>query len=310
MLKKPKLTLELKGILSKRMMKFTGDGTKKMSALKPAFEVSMATLFVGFTMASMWNLTYLPCHAQSILPARQDAAGGGNPFEGLGRPDDPNPSRIGQYAQATPQSTPAELQALSPNDPTAPPPPPPLDSSAASIQPAPLSTDPNTAQTNPLGGLGLPAGLGLPGLGQPGASGQPNALPGVINSLGAGQVPQGTVFGTTNDPGLLTSPDGLTPPPPPISAVSAPPAPVEHTPMRQALGLTNLRRYTDSIAKLKELEAKQPNDPQVHYLLGVNYVLTRRYAEARSEYQLVERLAKGTPLAERAAEGLRKISQR
>ncbi|MCW5824781.1 MAG: tetratricopeptide repeat protein [Cyanobacteria bacterium TGS_CYA1] len=33
------------------------------------------------------------CLAQSILPARPEAPGGGNPLEGLGRPDDPNPSR-------------------------------------------------------------------------------------------------------------------------------------------------------------------------------------------------------------------------
>jgi len=31
--------------------------------------------------------------AQSILPARPEAPGGGNPLEGLGRSDDPNPSR-------------------------------------------------------------------------------------------------------------------------------------------------------------------------------------------------------------------------
>lgn len=35
-----------------------------------------------------------PCFAQSILPARPEAPGGGNPLEGLGRPDDPNPSRV------------------------------------------------------------------------------------------------------------------------------------------------------------------------------------------------------------------------
>lgn len=42
--------------------------------------------FLG-SIQSQWAL------AQSILPARPEAPGGGNPLEGLGRPDDPNPSR-------------------------------------------------------------------------------------------------------------------------------------------------------------------------------------------------------------------------
>ncbi len=296
----------------------------------------------------------IPCTAQSILPAREDASGGGNPFEGLGRPDDPNPSRIGDYlpgtatrvptqpqtprvptqtgtpSTSTPsqtpssyapqapnsyaqpqnssyaqqtaqaQTTPAELQALTPNDPSAPPPPPPLDSSAGSI--APMSSTDSSAQP---GALGLPTGLGIPG-----GLGQPSALPGVINSLQSGQTPQGTIFGTNSDPGLLSKPDEMMPPPPPLTANSPPPSPTENTPLKQALGLTNLRKYHESIAKLKELDARQPNDPQIHYLLGVNYVLLRRYAEARSEYQLVERLAKGTALAQRATDGIRKISNK
>lgn len=36
-------------------------------------------------------------NAQSILPPRPEAVNGGNPFEGLGRPDDPNPSRVGDF---------------------------------------------------------------------------------------------------------------------------------------------------------------------------------------------------------------------
>ncbi len=36
--------------------------------------------------------------AQSILPPRPEAIGGGNPLEGLGRADDPNPSRAGDFA--------------------------------------------------------------------------------------------------------------------------------------------------------------------------------------------------------------------
>lgn len=35
--------------------------------------------------------------AQSIIPPADDAVGGGNPLQGLGRPDDPGPSRVEDY---------------------------------------------------------------------------------------------------------------------------------------------------------------------------------------------------------------------
>lgn len=42
-----------------------------------------------------------PLSAQNILPPRPEAIGGGNPFEGLGRPDDPNPSRRDEFENKT-----------------------------------------------------------------------------------------------------------------------------------------------------------------------------------------------------------------
>ncbi|MDQ5963886.1 MAG: hypothetical protein QG625_40 [Cyanobacteriota bacterium erpe_2018_sw_39hr_WHONDRS-SW48-000098_B_bin.30] len=58
----------------------------KVSALSTAL-LLMACLLPPFALAQN-------SLAQSILPPRPEAIGGGNPFEGLGRPDDPNPSRI------------------------------------------------------------------------------------------------------------------------------------------------------------------------------------------------------------------------
>lgn len=48
---------------------------------------TLAASFGGITAAS----------GQDIIPAHPDAPGGGNPFQGLGRPDDPAPSRIQDY---------------------------------------------------------------------------------------------------------------------------------------------------------------------------------------------------------------------
>lgn len=39
-----------------------------------------------------------PASGQSILPAHPDSKGGGNPLQGLGRPDDPYPSRYADFA--------------------------------------------------------------------------------------------------------------------------------------------------------------------------------------------------------------------
>lgn len=53
-------------------------------------------------------------HEPLILPPREDAIGGGNPFEGLGRPDDPNPSRAEKYQTQTPAAETETAPAASP----------------------------------------------------------------------------------------------------------------------------------------------------------------------------------------------------
>ncbi len=59
------------------------------------FQMSYVNISVSLLLAAVLDLLPAPAVlAQSILPARPEAIGGGNPFEGLGRPDDPNPSRV------------------------------------------------------------------------------------------------------------------------------------------------------------------------------------------------------------------------
>ncbi len=53
-----------------------------------------ATGMVWAVLLQLQGTLSLDASAQSILPARPEAPGGGNPFEGLGRKDDPNPSRV------------------------------------------------------------------------------------------------------------------------------------------------------------------------------------------------------------------------
>lgn len=56
--------------------------------------MSFARISASLILALALDLSpVLSVCGQSILPARPEAKGGGNPFEGLGRPDDPNPSR-------------------------------------------------------------------------------------------------------------------------------------------------------------------------------------------------------------------------
>ena len=51
--------------------------------------------------------------AQSILPPAPDAVGGGNPFQGLGRTDDPSPSRIPDSSSSQSPSSTADDQSIS-----------------------------------------------------------------------------------------------------------------------------------------------------------------------------------------------------
>ncbi len=60
-----------------------------MLYVKIFVKLSLAVAFV----ALLHPVFTLDACAQSILPARPEAPGGGNPLEGLGRIDDPNPSR-------------------------------------------------------------------------------------------------------------------------------------------------------------------------------------------------------------------------
>lgn len=64
---------------------------------------------------SLWQEPVLSqIHEPLILPPREDAIGGGNPFEGLGRPDDPNPSRAEKYQTQTPAAEAETAPATSP----------------------------------------------------------------------------------------------------------------------------------------------------------------------------------------------------
>ena len=67
------------------------DGTKRVAQ----FLVVVAAGFI-FTPAA---------DAQSILPPAQGSIGGGNPLQGLGRPDDPSPSRYKDFAKTNLQDT-------------------------------------------------------------------------------------------------------------------------------------------------------------------------------------------------------------
>ncbi len=68
-------------------------------SLKPSLPTSRTAvlcLSVGVCLGAYSQLSQA-ARAQSILPPRPEAIGGGNPFEGLGRPDDPNPSRVSDF---------------------------------------------------------------------------------------------------------------------------------------------------------------------------------------------------------------------
>lgn len=59
---------------------------------RQTIRLRLSTCMLGYSLSIACQ-----ANAQSILPPRPEAVNGGNPFEGLGRPDDPNPSRVGDF---------------------------------------------------------------------------------------------------------------------------------------------------------------------------------------------------------------------
>ncbi len=219
-------------------------------------------------------------NAQSILPPRPDAIDGGNPLEGLGRPDDPNPSRVGDFPELN------TTQAASAAD-AAPPDP--------NLSPN-LSPDPNSA---PAAGIGD----------TPGAAEALQKAQQLAKEEGTG----GTT-GTT-DPDVAQKPGLLDPETTNRPAASKNEASfftvVADSPIRTTLVDIREGRYEAALKQLKTLYERNPSAIELQYLMAVSSVMLRRNPEAIEHYRRVldDRLAP-LRLKQLAQKGLDKIQPR
>lgn len=215
-------------------------------------------------------------NAQSILPPRPEAVNGGNPFEGLGRPDDPNPSRVGDFPDLN--TTPASAADAAPQDPN-------LSPNA--------SPDPNS---------GPAAGIG--------------DTPGAAEALQkAQQLAKEEGTAGTPDADAATQKNSLLDQDTANKAAGKNEASfftvVPDSPIRTTLVDIREGRYEAALKQLKTMYERNPSAIELQYLMAVSAVMLRRNPEAIEHYRRVldDRLAP-MRLRQLAQKGLDKIQPR
>ncbi|MBP9089680.1 hypothetical protein KBI23_01540 [bacterium] len=209
-----------------------------------------------------------------ILPPRQDAIGGGNPFEGLGRPDDPNSSRVGDFPE--------------------------LNTSASASAPSSADAapqDPNSNQPNTSDGIGDTPGAAEALL----KSQQLAKEEGTANTANAADP-----NADPQKPGIL-DPDSTNKPEANKNEASFFTV-VADSPIRTTLVDIREGRYEAALKQLKTMYERNPAAIELQYLMAVSAVMLRRNPEAVEHYRRVldDRLAP-LRLKQLAQKGLDKI---
>jgi len=223
----------------------------------------------------------------TIIPPHPDAIDGGNPFQGLGRPDDTGPSRWQQYikpdgtsvSNATDQTTPSAVAAPTGDQ---------TGSVAPSSENKPIDTVPKLNSESP---SELTNEAGLTKENSP------------KESLAKEGLPKEELPKENSKESVLEKKEEAK------KEEGLQPAKIEKdSPTRRALHALQTGHYEEALTKLRVLSAQNANDAQVHYLLAVTNVMLRRFQEASTQYKLAVKLAgPGSNLAELAQEGLRKL---
>ncbi|MBX9939050.1 MAG: hypothetical protein K2Y32_07330 [Candidatus Obscuribacterales bacterium] len=272
---------------------------------------------------------------QDIIPAHPDAPGGGNPFQGLGRPDDPAPSRIQDYLPKSISDTimqavqKGDLSSL--ND---------LNGKSSSLLESPsgtgLSSDPSQPSTpldqtgtlppsdaspSPLDtppGAALNADPSLNGsfVSAPGAGGRaqeqiPPAAPSGLFSTGFGGGGAGLALPDSAPPNSNADqePDAGPQAKPTNSngqaslSLRRPPDPM----VKEALREIKQGRYRSALDHLDNLSKLYPQAPELDYLKGIASVMNHDFAQAKVFYQKVLESNAPLELKDLAKRGLAKL---
>ncbi len=235
---------------------------------KQTIKLRLSACLLSYSLA-----TACQANAQSILPPRPDAIDGGNPFEGLGRPDDPNPSRVGDFPNLN-TSQPASAADAAPQDPNL--------SPAAGIGDTPGAAE----------ALQKAQQLAK----EEGTAGTTDAA-GAVDSDGA-QKPGLLDAETTNKPAASRNEASF------FTVVA-------DSPIRTTLVDIREGRYEAALKQLKTMYERNPSAIELQYLMAVSAVMLRRNPEAIEHYRRVldDRLAP-MRLRQLAQKGLDKIQPR
>lgn len=224
----------------------------------------------------------------SILPARPDAIGGGNPFEGLGRSDDPNPSRAGDFPELNTSASTSASADAAPQDPNSSP-------NQKTDGPSPAADSPESKADGPADGTGNNMG----------------DTPGAAEALLKAQQlakEEGTADPTADPqkPGLL-DPDSTNKPAANKNEASFFTV-VADSPIRTTLVDIREGRYEAALSQLKTMYERNPAAIELQYLMAVSSVMLHRNSEAIVHYRRVldDRLAP-LRLKQLAQKGLDKI---
>lgn len=227
----------------------------------------------------------------SILPARPDAIGGGNPFEGLGRSDDPNPSRAGDFPELNTSASASASADAAPQDPN-------TNPNQKPDAASPAANTPDSKADGPADGTGNNIG-DTPGAAEALLKAQQLAKD-------EGNASAGDPNGEPQKPGLL-DPDSTTKPAGNKNEASFFTV-VADSPIRTTLVDIREGRYEAALSQLKTMYERNPAAIELQYLMAVSSVMLHRNSEAIVHYRRVldDRLAP-LRLKQLAKKGLDKI---
>lgn len=226
-----------------------------------------------------------PINAQSILPPRPEAINGGNPFEGLGRPDDPNPSRVGDFPDLNTSTSSNTTNSDAPVDPN-------LQTGAneygAAV--APASVTRGVAETTGSTGTTRSAETtGSAGTAVPGAADSIGNTPGAAEALLKAQQlakEEGVLDPSRQKPGLF-GPEADADKPAANKNEASFFKVLPDSPIRTTLVDIREGRYEAALNQLKTMYERKPTAIELQYLMGVSAVMLRRNPEAIEHYQRV-----------------------
>lgn len=214
--------------------------------------------------------------ADKIIPAHPDAVGGGNPLQGLGRPDDPLPSRVEEHLKSlkkklVPDSTTTDK--------------PDIAKQSKSHPPEESAIKSNTNSK----GLKLLKKKGLEG-----SSPEKDDLVNVLKS-NPGYHAETDTSSAQNQrafvPAVLNSTNE------------------QNSPHRKALRLIQSRKYAQAQTILEDLKLENPGDLKARYLLAIIHVLQGQNKQAQNEYQYIINHTSDLELKRKAETGLKNISK-